>query len=642
MLTLLYLFIALLVGNTICRRLFVFTSAPHRIAANFLIGILACTIVSYLLALAFSGTDHPMAFGNIAFFVLAMLYLRWNCWSGEPIGQQLREYFADEHTTASDWIWASVYLVISAWLMFGTLAVSETDLNVAAFLWNDFGPNLSLVQSFAVGRNFPAEYPHFIGEPIRYHFLFWFQAGNLEYLGLNIAWALNLLSTLTMAAMLVLISAFGRTIFGSRPVGVIAALLFFAPGTLSYIPFLASKAGPSEMLRSIWNVSEWIPSIYSYSGEQWGVWSMGTFLAQRHLLGAIGIFLVVLVQFLQTFSKSADSDNDRDRKDLRAYVFYGLILGLLPLWNGAVFVAAIAGLGACLLLFEFRRQLTALLVTAILLAIPQILSLRSAGNRGLAELFRWGYVVDPPTIANVVQYFAFTFGLKFALACVALIFLNRFQRKFFLAISSLLALAFVTQLSTDVMNNHKLINVWMILMNAYVAFLIPLIWRQNIVGKVAATILLGAISLGGLIELIRVWNVKDVDIPYDNGAYYTWLKTQAVPTDIFLSDRYVHSPILLSGRRVFYGWQYFGWSMGYPTGERDALYKKLYTETDVNRLVDLLHENNITYVAFDEGLRNSYLKGTLNETVVDQYFERSFSDPENRYHSLVIYKVPPK
>ena len=642
MLTILYLIVALLLGNTICRRLFVFTSAPHRIAANFLVGILLCTIVSYLLALAFAGTDHPMAYGNIAFFVAALLYLRWSWWHNEPLGQRFREYLADENTTASDWIWAGIYLAHSAWLMFGTLAVSETDLNVAAFLWNDFGPNLSLVQSFAVGHNFPAEYPHFIGEPIRYHFLFWFQAGNLEYLGLNIAVSLNLLSTLTMAAMLVLISAFGRVVFGSRTVGVIAALLFFAPGTLSYIPFLASKVGPGEMLRAVLDVNEWLPSIYSYSGEQWGVWSMGTFLAQRHLLGAIGIFLVVLIQILQTFSKSADSDNDRDRKDLWAYVFYGVVLGLLPLWNGAVFVAAIAVLGACLLLFEFRRQLAALLITATIVAVPQILSLRSAGNRGFSELFRWGYVVDPPTIANVLKYFAFTFGLKFALACVALIFLNRFQRKFFLAISSLLALAFVTQLSTDVMNNHKLINVWMILMNGYIAFLIGLTWRQKVIGKIAAAILITAISLGGLIELIRVWNVKDVDIPYDNGAYYTWLKTQTFPTDTFLSDRYVHSPILLSGRRVFYGWQYFGWSMGYPTAERDVLYKRLYTETDINRLVFLLHENNISYVAFDEGLRNGYLKGTLNEKVIEQYFERSFSDTERRYHSLVIYKVPPK
>jgi len=193
-----------------------------------------------------------------------------------------------------------------------------------------------------------------------------------------------------------------------------------------------------------------------------------------------------------------------------------------------------------------------------------------------------------------------------------------------------------------VMNNHKLINVWMILMNGYIAFLIGLTWRQKVIGKIAAAILITAISLGGLIELIRVWNVKDVDIPYDNGAYYTWLKTQTFPTDTFLSDRYVHSPILLSGRRVFYGWQYFGWSMGYPTAERDVLYKRLYTETDINRLVFLLHENNISYVAFDEGLRNGYLKGTLNEKVIEQYFERSFSDTERRYHSLVIYKVPPK
>jgi len=639
-LAILYLLIALLIGNLICRRIFSFGSLPHRLAASFLIGLLVCTVASYVLALVFAASQDPMLYGGIAFFALSFALL-WSEFNGIR-NRSIKEWAEiDTATTSrSDWIWTGIFLVLTGWLMFGTFGVSDDSLKIASFLWNDFGPNLSLVQSFAVGRNFPPEYPHFIGEPIRYHFLFWFQAANLEYLGLSIASSLNLLSTLTMTAMLVLISAFGRTVFGSRPIGWLAALLFFFHGSLAYIPFLASKATLTEMFTAVLNVSEWIPSIYKYSGEQWGVWSIGTFLAQRHLPAGIGVFLAVLVELLRKFNPESEDRSGPERSSIVPYVLCGLIIGLLPLWNGAVFVAAVCVCGSFLFIFRSRPHIISLLTAAVVVAVPQIVSLRSAGSRPFLDLFRWGYVVDPPTAANVFEYFAFTFGLKAALAGFALIVLNNFQRKVFIGFTSLLVLSFATQLSTDVMNNHKLINIWMILLNAYVAFTILLVWRKKLAGKIASILMLAAISIGGVIEMIRVWNVGDVDVPYESGAYYEWLKARTQPGDLFLTDHYVHSPILLSGRRIFYGWQYFGWSMGYPTGERDRVYKQMYTETNFTKLVQMLNQNEIRYVAFDEGLRNGHLKGKLNEAVMDRFFEKVYTDREGRYHSLVIYKVP--
>jgi hypothetical protein len=126
--------------------------------------------------------------------------------------------------------------------MFGSIGMNEDKLRIASVPWADFGPNLAIVQSFAAGHNFPTEYPHFIGAPIRYHFLFWFQAGNLEFLGLNLAWSLNILSVASLVAVLLLIATLGETLFDSRAVGRIAAALLFFHGSLSYVPFCARKA----------------------------------------------------------------------------------------------------------------------------------------------------------------------------------------------------------------------------------------------------------------------------------------------------------------------------------------------------------------------------------------------------------------
>jgi hypothetical protein len=65
-------------------------------------------------------------------------------------------------------------------MMFASFNTKAGKLQIANPEYSDFGPNTALMQSFAVGHNFPTEYPHFSGDRIRYHFLFYFQAGNLR------------------------------------------------------------------------------------------------------------------------------------------------------------------------------------------------------------------------------------------------------------------------------------------------------------------------------------------------------------------------------------------------------------------------------------------------------------------------------
>lgn len=680
MLSALYLIIALFLGELICRRFIQFESLPHRLAAHFLIGILASTWLTYVAALSFYWTANPLLYGNIVFFIVAgtSLYL------GHSDGIKLDAFRPSRSDDKWTYLFAAAVFVFSSWLMFGTFGMNADNLKIVGFLMNDFGPNLSLVQSFAVGHNFPTEYPHFIGEPIRYHFLFWFQAGNLEFLGLNIAWALNLISALTMAAMLLMIDAFGRIVFTSKAAGRIAAVLFFFHGTLSSLPFLRSKNSVGEMFSSIVRATEWLNSIYTYTGEQWGIWSMGTYLAQRHLPAAIGIFLIVLIFLINKIrekeaevraslelAKSVDHESIEEAARpshlsssheivplpavtetvvptavptvflaLVPYVIAGLILGLLPMWNGAIYVSGFAIIGSMLIFFRNRIETFCLLAVSASFAVPQLLFLRSGGSRGITELFRWGYVVEPATIWNVAEYFSFTFGVKLILALIAAILLTALHRKLFLAVSTLVVLTFCTQLSTDIMNNHKFMNVWLILINGYAAYTLVRLGRVKYAGKILAAALFLFISVGGVIEIFRIHNTTDFDVSFGSGPLYAWLETETRPGDIFLSNTYVHHPILLSGRRIFYGWTYFGWSMGYPTGKKDELINKMFSETNLDELLRQLHENNIRYVAIDDGLRSGHMGSKLNERVFQANFERAYSDPEGKYGRLVIYKVP--
>lgn len=292
-----YLFVAFCVGDLVCRRLFAFVSLPHRLAAGFLSGLLLLTWPTYLLALAFCRTSNPLLWANTLVLAGAIPLVIWKGW---PLDLRRQPF------ERGDWIFAGVILAFSCFLMFSTFWLSEGKMKMGSVVWNDFGPNLSLVQSFAVGHNFPTEYPHFGGSPIRYHFFYWFMVGNVTFLGLPIDWSLNLLSSLTLTAMLVLVSVLGQVLFHSKAAGRLGAALFFFHGTLFYIPFLAAAGSPSAALNSVLGLKEWLRSIYQYPGEQWGIWSIGTFLVQRHLPLTMGILLIIVIFLLQNLRKPAE------------------------------------------------------------------------------------------------------------------------------------------------------------------------------------------------------------------------------------------------------------------------------------------------------------------------------------------------
>ena len=486
-------------------------------------------------------------------------------------------------------------------MMFASFNAKEGKLLIANPEYSDFGPNTALIQSFAVGHNFPTEYPHFSGDRIRYHFLFYFQAGNLEFLGFNPAWSLNLLSITTIVSMLVIVMTLGEVLFNSRAVGRLGSLLFFFFGSLSYAPFLQKQASVRAAIQAITHQRDYLQTIFPYRGEAWGTWSQVTYLNQRHFASAIGILLLVLVflviryrevaakakvhrfrthlvnlirlfagrrrpssidahQKVETagpqnvlISETGSSDaitaernavpetatntvsddprcgklfqnhtrrqmqsprsemrcqklrrtqcltmlrygscsritradaavsegedashseaatavtaeatqenvdaSEPLRATLPGFIFSGVLLGLLPMWNSAVFIAAAAILGLLFILCSLRLQMLALAVTAGLIALPQMLFLSTGSGRAqMPKLLHWGYTIDHPTVANVTKYLGFTFGFKWLLIALALVFAGSLQRRFFLAALSLIAVAFSFQFTIEVLANQK-------------------------------------------------------------------------------------------------------------------------------------------------------------------------------------------
>jgi hypothetical protein len=673
MVALFYLLTMLTLGASVCRHFYSFQSWLHYLAASFVVGLMLSTWLTYIFGIFFASANQPLLWADTLFFLVAaiLIYelglrraLLPRLSHARPPGSTLWEAF-----------FIGAFFAVACYLMFGTLWLAKGNVCMAFVVWNDFGPNLSLMQSFAMGHNFPTEYPHFIGEPIRYHFLFWFQAGNLEFLGLNLAWALNLLSVLSLFAMLVLLMTLGELLFRSRAVARIGTVLFFFPTTLSYIPFLYSQSSFPEAVKAIIHLNHWLVSGYPYKGEDVGAWSLSIFYVQRHLLvgiAALLLLLIFLVDFFQrrggrtnntlgklesesvvagenavaqTLSSSGEERVRSTEKVLgqtRSFVFTGFLLGLMPLFNSPAFVAALAVAAAIFVLFPCRTCTLWLLITAVVVSVPQIVLvfLRHHGFTQGRPIIHWGLVVENPTVQRVLSYFSFTFGVKFLIGLVAAIVLARLPRRLFVAFLILPAIAFTTQLTTDLRNNDKFLYIWIVLLNLFVAWTIWRAWKLRWVGKPAAVAAAVIVSLGGMIEWFRIHNDTTMEVPFRDNRLSAWLEANTRPTDLFLSDRFVMHPILLNGRRIFYGWPYFGEAMGYPVKARDVVYDRMFTEENPTELVHLLNENGIRYVAIDNSLRRGYLKAKLNEAICQQYFETVFDDKEDRFAALKIYRVP--
>jgi DNA-binding beta-propeller fold protein YncE len=711
MLALIYFALAACVGDSFCRRFNQFESVAHRCAAAILVGLLASSWFTYLAGLAFFWTSQPLLWANLLFFVAGVALLSWPKWKGRIVKTTPGEVYLKRSnlylprprgSSMADWLLIAGYVVLVSWMMFASFNTKAGKLQIANPEYSDFGPNTALMQSFAVGHNFPTEYPHFSGDRIRYHFLFYFQAGNLEFLGLDPAWSLNLLSITTLVAMLMIVMTLGEVLFNSRAVGRLGSLLFFFFGSLSYVPFLQKQASVRAAIQAITNQRDYLQTIFPYRGEAWGTWSQVTYLNQRHFASAIGILLLVLVFLVIRYrtveakraearaatktmtaqpnglpdtaplAVSANPSGDVRESQiempsvsvaiqsteettitaepfittLRPFIFSGVLLSLLPMWNSAVFIAAAAILGLLFILCPLRLQMLALAVTAGLIALPQMLFLSTGSDKAhMPKLLHWGYTIDHPTVANVVKYLGFTFGFKWLLIALALVFATNLQRRFFLAFLSLIAVAFSFQFTIEVLANQKFIHIWVIIANLFVAFALWRLWHVSLAGttlpgKFGAIVATLLIIPGGIIDFFPMHNTGWSEVTYRNDPLIDWLKKNTTPRDIFLSDRFVNHPILMAGRRVFYGWPYYAWSAGYNASNRDRVYTELFENKDPWKVYHLLKENGISYVAYDNAVRQAQFIKRPNQELYATYFPKVHE--ANNYNGLIIYKVPEK
>src|SRR3989344_5431601 len=308
----------------------------------------------------------------------------------------------------------------SVFLMFFTFHKEDGTLFIASKAWSDFGSHLPLIRSFSFGSNFPPEYPLFPGQPINYHFLFYFLVGLIEKAGIPIDYALNIPSTIGLSGLILSIYFVAKKIFQSRAVGFLSVIFFLFNSSFSFIYFLQNhKNSPNLILDLVTN--DKFSSFAPYGqGLVTAFWNLNIYTNQRHL--ALSFTLSLLIIFVFLF-----------------IVFPNL-----------------------------RKSIFILGIPAFLISFPQYLYLQS-GEGGFGIKFVNGYLTASESSLSFVKFWVYNLGISAVLIPLGFIKSSKTARKILFCFIPLFLIGNFVQFSPEVAANHKFFNYFLLVGNMFSA-----------------------------------------------------------------------------------------------------------------------------------------------------------------------------
>lgn len=539
----------------------------------------------------------------------------------------------------------AVFLFVLFTLIWTCRISGDGTLHLGYTVFSDMSPHTAMVRSFSRGANYPTQYPHYGGEDVRYHFLFQFLAGNLEYLGLPLDLALNLPTAMGLAGFLLILGNFAARLFDRFSAGIWAVVFVIFRSGLAF--FLAVGRGIREgTLREVLQASEFLGFT---PNENWGLWNFNVYLNQRHLA-----FTLLPAAFLiWYFSGMLDAACRREEKGSRwllscllgrsawrsrniaGALVGGILLGALAFWNGAVVIGLLIILFGMAVFSDAKADYAVTATITVVLSFLQTkLFIRGSA---MSPAFVWGFIAEDKSLPGVLWFILEVTGVTLAGLMVLVWFLKRMPRIFAFAFILPVVFAFTASLTPDVTVNHKYIMIacdfCCVLWGGAISGLFTGKWTS----RAAALLLIGALTATGVYDYATVihMNGPGNEILVDTKSDVTeWLDVNTTTEDLLLTPWYTVNEVTLSGRMMYCGWPYYAWSAGYDTDSRSALAQLIYTETDPEVLKILVETAGVDYIIYEDG--QTMDEAVLREETIAETFELVYASDDGWFR---IYKT---
>jgi len=186
---------------------------------------------------------------------------------------------------------------------------------------------------------------------------------------------------------------------------------------------------------------------------------------------------------------------------------------------------------------------------------------------------------------------------------------------------AIFALANLFTFSPEVAANHKLINYPIIIADIYAALFLAYLLKKRTVFKLSAFLLAFTLMLGGVADIFPIFNSNKIpwhDVERDATAF--WILNNTAPQARFFNLTYETAPLAVSGRRVYWGWDYFPWSLGYDLPARKAAARDIITgAVSKAQVCAFLRQNKLAFVYMDAATAQ-FMDAPINR----QYFTKHF------------------
>jgi hypothetical protein len=626
---------------------------------SYTFGIIVMNWMSYILACILSKSDTPLFLANEITMVFAIIAIGVGLFiiiRGRII--TIRDIFSGV-TPEEKFMFAAI-AALFGFLIVKSFFVSHGQLYVGLTVFSDFTPHVSMIRSFSNMQNFPTQYSLFAGEDVKYHFMFQFLAGNLEFLGMRLDWAFNLPSFLSVMSMFSLLYVAACKITGRRAAGIITCTLLTFRSSFALFNYIASLPKGTKIFRALIDNTEFIGSTQN---ENWGLWNLNVYINQRHLALGVSVMLIIVMIFLPRLYEAFERMKE-EGGTLRNYITdslicpegwlpeeilpavgAGLLLGGLGFFNGAVLLATIIVLFFIAAASHKRLEFVITAAIAGILAIIQ--EKLFVDGSAFSTSFRFGFLSDNGTMASSILYLVKLLGFLLPLLVVFFALTDGVKRYIMISASMLVVFAFTVSMTPDIAVNHKYIMFAVMFFDIFAAdALVGMFEHPKYALRVIAGIMLFCMISTGIYDtyiIAKRNNPKNAMVNNLDAPLTAWIVQNCTKEDVFLTPNYYlsnssnGSSILLSGAMLYTAWQYFAWSCGYDTSGRDAISAEIYSCRSLKELQQLINESDINYVVIERTNRES-AEYELNEAIFEKNYPVVYTQGAD-LDKLTIYKV---
>ena len=447
----------------------------------------------------------------------------------------------------------------------------EKDGGIATGARHNYGDlpfHMSIVAGFAYGNNFPPDHPELAGVPLTYPFLADLLSSMILVVGGSWRDAFFWPTLILGLSVVVALVRFGEAVTGSRALGRVSAALTLFSGGLGFLTLSGAH-----------NVTNWWttgPDItINDAGIRYGNFVTTLFITQRSILFGWPLLFFALALLVESLKDQSEEKRGPSRTAL--WLRAGIIASVLPHVHSHSFVV----MGFCLVFLAplaGRLPFKGFVRGVIPLSAPAVLFMATHNSLTSSRFFEWQPGFDGGA-GQPLRFWLMNAGLFLPLALLGIARARSdWMRVVAAPFACLFLLANLFRLSPWIWDNMKFLAPAHAGLAPFAA--LALLWVFNLgrVGKVAAGSGFFAAILSGGLDVAKVALAGGEYGIFDRTdfAFAERVRQATDPEATILTAPTHNHPVLLSGRRVFLGYEGHLWSHGLDYAGRKPVAEAIF------------------------------------------------------------------